>query len=196
MCGISTQEIAIISIIIVSVLILLFIVSLSKSISTEKKSIDGKTKTFNVEEANIKIKEKFLFQKEIKVLDIFVKNFSTKYLIVPKVALKNFIAPKSSKIFFNSISGKIVDFVFFDKINLNPVLVVDIFDNTMGDESIKEIDKDLVTALKVVSLPLISIQIKDDILEKDILPEITSILEPAVKSINGEIKTVEDLKII
>ena len=61
---------------------------------------------------------------------------------------------------------------------MKPLLVVDVFDMSYGDESLSEFEPDVIKALEAIKLPLVQFMIKNEYNEKEVLNKIMSILEP------------------
>lgn len=127
------------------------------------KKSDAQEKEYKVSDNDkntLEIKEKYMFQIEIKILDILNNIDSKKYIALPKVCMGSLLLPKGSKNVYNILSNKIVDFVMFDRQTMRPILVVDIFDNTFNDESLAEQDPNLTKVLSDLNLPVVSVLVK------------------------------------
>lgn len=124
----------------------------------------------------LEIKEKFMFQIEIKVLEILNSIDSQKYLALPKVCIGSMILPKGSKNVYNLLSSKVLDYVIFDRQTMKPILVVDIFDNTFNDEALAEQDPNLTKILADLKLPVVSIMVKNTVNEQKFKQEVTKYL--------------------
>lgn len=180
---ITGREILAISFGVFSLLLIVFIFSSKKDMNLEKKNNSGSNKPRSLgadnsgTNTNLKLKERQLTQKEIAVLDILIKHFSDRFVIMPKVPLHEIIAPKASRVFYDVVADTVLDFVFIDKKTLRPILVVDVFDNSFGDESLTEVAQHAATAIKSVRLHLVSIQIRDSIVEDKIVGMIAPVVE-------------------
>ena len=98
----------------------------------------------------------------------------------PKVGVDAIVRPKGSKNSYNSIMSKYVDYVVFNKQTMQPMLYVDLYDDSINEQIIKEEDKNVENALKAVKLPKISIKITENNkydIEK-LRYEIVNVLDP------------------
>lgn len=109
----------------------------------------------------LQIKEKYMYQVELKVLDVLNSIQPKKYIALPKVCLGSMLLPKGAKNVYNLLASKTLDYVVFEKQTMKPVLVVDIYDNTFNDEALAEQDPNLTKVLSDLKLPVISILIKN-----------------------------------
>ena len=69
---------------------------------------------------------------------------------------------------FISVQNKVLDFVVFEEVSMKPVLAVDVYDGTIGDEQINETEEMVIKALESAGLPLVSFKVKTDYMEEEI----------------------------
>lgn len=153
--------------------IVVFIVKLTgkyKSKRLTKREIE--TNSF------VDIIPKFLMQKEYKVLKIIKSALPTGYVVFPKIGVDTILEPLGKNSFFLEVKDKYIDAVIFDENTMQPVIAVDIFDNTPGDFPIEGEEPLVVEALQMVSIPLVSILVKPDYTDEDIKAPIYKVLYP------------------
>lgn len=98
------------------------------------------------------------------------------FIVFPKVGVDLILAPVGNKSLYDSIRGKYLDLVIFEDITMKPRLAIDLHDGTIGDEELEVDSPEVVNALKVAELPLISFKIKTDY-------EIDEIKNPILKEL-------------
>ena len=82
------------------------------------KSDNNQEKEYKVSDKDkdtLEIKDKYMFQIEIKVLEILNSIDPKKYLALPKVCMGSMLLPKGSKNVYNLLSNKVLDYVIFDR---------------------------------------------------------------------------------
>lgn len=140
------------------------------------KSDNNQEKEYKVSDKDkdtLEIKNKYMFQIEIKVLEILNSIDPKKYLALPKICMGSMLLPKGSKNVYNLLSNKVLDYVIFDRQTMKPILIVDIFDNTFNDEALAEQDPNLTKILADLKLPVVSIMVKNTVDEQKFKQEVT-----------------------
>ena len=163
---------------VIAVLLFLILVVLFYKFVLKKKETDDYYKIKENDKNTLAIKEKFMFQIELKVLALMNEACSPNFIALPKVSLGNLLEPKGSKVTYNAIAEKTVDFVIFEKSTMKAVLIVDIFDNTFSDEALAEQDPSLNKLLSDLNLPVLSILVKGSINAEEFKQTIKNKLEP------------------
>ena len=131
-----------------------------------KKQPEEDDKNYKVKDSDkdtLQITEKYMFQIELKILSVLNQSLSAEYIALPKVCLGSLLAPKGSKVVYNILADKVVDFVIFEKSTMKPVLVVDIYDNTFNDEALSEQDPNLTKILTDLKLPIVAFLVKGNV---------------------------------
>lgn len=123
----------------------------------EKKSNIVEVKASSVDKVN-----KFLYRKELKILALISKILPKGYVAFPKIGIDTILEPVGNAELFNLVKNKYVDIVIFDEITMQPKVAVDIFDGSIGDEQMDIVSPDVVEALKLADLPLVSIKVKTE----------------------------------
>lgn len=178
---VAVRDMIIVGTVLLTFIIFIFTFIGKKDMNLEKRNNSGARNTtpLGTENTNLKIKEHYIFQKEISVFDIMQKHYGMAYFIVPKVVVKDIVMPKASRVFYELVANKVLDFVFFERATLHPVLVVDVFDNSYGDESLQDVERNVITALRSVRLDVVSIPLRDITMLED---TVTGMIDPVLSA--------------
>ena len=135
-----------------------------------------------IKEGNVEINIEYLKKEEIKFLEFINKIITKEYIVYPKVGVENIIKPVGNRILYNSILGTYVDYCMFEKSTMKPILVLDIYDNSFGDEPLTLMSENVTDILKKVNLPILSIQVKDKYNEEEIKQKIRYTLDDSYRA--------------
>jgi hypothetical protein len=127
-------------------------------IKKEKKPEQKHVKT-----ETLRLAEKYMYRREVKMLVALNQVLPRQYLSLPKVALGNIFEPDGNKILYNKIKDQFVDFVVFDEASMKPLAVVDVYDNSFEDELIKDANPELYEILKTFKLPVVEIAVRGEV---------------------------------
>lgn len=117
----------------------------------------------NIEIGSLKVVDKYMLRREVKILVILNQFLPKEYLALPKVAIGNLILPQGNKNLYNKIKDSFIDFVVFEEKTMNPVLIVDIYDSSFEDELIKDKNPELYAILKSLGLPILEFAVRGEI---------------------------------
>lgn len=133
--------------------------------------------------ANALGKQKFLIEEEIYFQEFLSSHLPKELVVFPRVTLGSILMPIGNKTQYNAISDKCVDYCIFLRDGMMPVLVIDLVYNGYSERLIPPLDKNILDALKIVRLPVLSVEVKDFYVASDIVREIMKILkmEPTKK---------------
>lgn len=96
------------------------------------------------------------------LFDILMKQYSDKYYIFPQMSLSNVLDVKEESKdhdnLFHEINKRILDFIFFDKITLAPVLVIELNGGSHMMLNRKNKDKILENLLENAKVPFLPIE--------------------------------------
>lgn len=106
--------------------------------------------------------DRYMDYREVIFYEYLQRALPQNCVAFPRVGVDAIVKPKGSKNSYNSILSKYVDFVVFNKHTMQPILYVDLFDDSINEQIIKEADKNVENALKCVKLPKLSIKITED----------------------------------
>lgn len=171
------SEVSYLYIILAIVIIVAVVILVLISKKTGKEELK---KEININSIDVEKNEKYMFLKELAVYEYIASFLPNEYIIFPKVELSLLIKPTNTKHAYNEIKGKVVDFVIFEKANMNPVLVLDCYDTTYSNGMLEELEPFVVKVLQKAKLELLTIHIKNQ-LNKDEIQK--SILEKLEKNI-------------
>ena len=162
----------IIAVLVVVIFILIYALANNKTKKDEEYKIKDTDKDF------LLVKEKFMFQIELKILSLLNKACENNFIALPKVNLGSLLQPNGSKLAYNAIADKVVDFVIFEKSTMKAVLIVDIYDNSFNDEALAEQDPLVTKLLTDLKLPIHSVLVKRIFDEQAFIKEIKDIINP------------------
>lgn len=145
---------------------------------------------FDLKGASVDTVDKFLYRKEIKLLVLINKILPKGFIVFPKIGIDLVLAPVGNKSLYDTIRGKYLDLVVFEEITMKPRLAIDLHDGTIGDEQLEIDSPEVINALKIAELPLISFKIKTDYeLDEIKIPILKGLgLENKININNEEIK--------
>mgnify|MGYP002575717231 FL=1 len=144
----------------------------------KKEAFVEKSTKINGEFIHLELKPKYMVRKQLKFYYLLHKILPKEYIAFPNVGVDNLCAPLGNRVEYNKILSKYVDFVIFEEATMKPLLVIDVYDMSYGDEAISEFEPDVIKALEAIKLPLVQFMIKDEYDEADIKKKIMDVLEP------------------
>lgn len=158
----------------------LFVLIVLLLIMKRKKKEDfvEKATKINGEFIHLELKPKYMVRKQVKFYYLLHKILPKEYIAFPNVGVDNLCAPVGNRVEYNKIMSKYVDFVIFEEATMKPLLVIDVYDMSYGDESISEFEPDVIKALEAIKLPLVQFMIKDEYNEAEIKQKIMEKLIP------------------
>lgn len=113
-------------------------------------------------DGDLTINENYMDYREVVFYEHLLRALPNNCVAFPKVGVDVIVKPKGSKSSYNSISSKYVDYVVFNKQTMTPLLYIDLYDESINEQILKEEDKNVENALKSVKLPKISVKVSDD----------------------------------
>jgi H+/gluconate symporter-like permease len=124
------------------------------------------------------LKDKYMNKESVEYLDFLNKVLPKDYVAFPMVGVDNLVKPVGNKNQYNAVLSKYVDFCIFIKSTMTPILVVDLFDMSMVNNTIlSQQDRAVSNALKSVNLPIFVAVKQDYYVPDDILPELNKVIE-------------------
>lgn len=168
--------------VVAALLIVILIVLLYNFFFKKKETEKEEYKVKDTDKNTLEIKEKFMYQVELKILSVLNEIDPANYIALPKISLGNLLQPKGSKVVYNSLATKTLDYVIFDRAKMVPVLIVDIYDNSFNDEALAEQDPNINQILKDLSLPLISILVRGSFNTDEFKATIVNALKPKAET--------------
>ncbi|MGN1162613.1 MAG: DUF2726 domain-containing protein [Christensenellales bacterium] len=172
---VSTTSTIIICVVVAVVVLIFMLLVLRKK---KKENFDDKATKINGQFIHLELKPKYMVRKQLKFYYLLHKILPKEYIAFPNVGVDNLCAPLGNRVEYNKILSKYVDFVIFEEATMKPLLVIDVYDMSYGDESISEFEPDVVKALEAIHLPLVQFMIKDEYDETEIKKKIMDTLEP------------------
>lgn len=138
-----------------------------KVIKKEKKTKENK-ELIDFKGSYVDLSKKFLFRKELKFLAFVNRILPPQYIIFPKIGLDLILEPVGNRDLYNSVANKYIDMVIFEEATMKPVVAVDLYDGTIGNEQLDVEGTDIIKAFEIAGLPLLTFKIKTDYTEAEI----------------------------
>jgi len=120
----------------------------------------------------------YLAPKEMVIYDILVSILPKEFVLFPRIGIEKLLKPKNSLVLFNAVKDKFVDMVVFKRNNMEPIMVVDIYDTSIAERSFQEFDKALTKTISAVNIPIWKIEIKDKYDKNQLLSSFLDKLNP------------------
>jgi len=111
----------------------------------------------------VKLVDKYMYRREVKVLVALNQVLPRTYISLPKVCVGNLIEPEGLKVAYNKFKDYFVDFVVFEESTMKPLLVVDVYDNSFEDELLKEKYPKLIELFKSIELPILEFAVRSEV---------------------------------
>lgn len=111
----------------------------------------------------IKLVDKYMYRREVKVLVALNQILPRAYITLPKVSVGKITEPEGMKVVYNNYKDFFVDFVVFEESTMKPLLVVDVYDNSFEDELLKEKYPQLIELFKSLELPVLEFAVRSDV---------------------------------
>ena len=119
-------------------------------------------KTIEVKNIQLTLIEPFMQRKELLFWKYLNTILPTGYIAVPKVGLNTLVLPDGNKTVFNQIADKCLDFVVFTEGNMQPKLIIDVYDKSYLDRSIVEQEPFLLDVLNKLGVQVIEILVAEN----------------------------------
>jgi len=100
------------------------------------------------------------------------------YVAFPNVGVDNIVKPAGDLIAYNAISGKYVDYVIFKKVDMSPVAVIDLIDESLSLTSVMKQDPAITKTLKAINIPVLEFYVEEKYNEKEILARFLDSQDP------------------
>lgn len=111
---------------------------------------------------NVEIRKPYMKPNEIVFLKNLDKVLPAEFVAYPKVGVDNIISPKNDKILYNTILRQYVDVCVFLRTTMEPVLAIDLYENSPVEQQLKQFHPNVVTALKTVKLPIVQFLLAEE----------------------------------
>ena len=111
---------------------------------------------------NVEIRKPYMKPNEIVFLKNLDKVLPAEFVAYPKVGVDNIISPKNDKILYNTILRQYVDVCVFLRTTMEPILAIDLYENSPVEQQLKQFHPNVVTALKTVKLPIVQFLLAEE----------------------------------
>lgn len=176
--GILTNIVLPISIILLAIVISVFLYRLLQK--KFNKPLDTTIK--QNETPQIKLKERYCTEEEMKFLEALHKALPRDFISFPNVGVSKLIEPKGNLNDYKSIQDKYVDICVFLRKEMKPILVIDLYQPSPTAQQLKKFDDNISNVLKVAKIPVLHQQIQKTY-------NLNTILTETLNSIDGKIVT-------
>ena len=176
--GILTNIVLPISIILLAIVISVFLYRLLQR--KFNKPLDTTIK--QNETPQIKLKERYCTEEEMKFLEALHKALPRDFIAFPNVGVSKLIEPKGNLNDYKSIQDKYVDICVFLRKEMKPILVIDLYQPSPTAQQLKKFDDNISNVLKVAKIPVLHQQIQKTY-------NLNTILTETLNSIDGKIVT-------
>ena len=141
----------------------------------------------------VKLKQSFCTEKEMKFLNALHQALPRDCISFPCVGVSKLIEPKNSLVDYKSVMDKYVDICVFLRKGMKPILVLDLYDDSAAAQQLKKFDSNVSNLLKVVKIPVLHKQILSNYSIEDLRIEVLNAMDSAtVAYLKG--KTIEETK--
>lgn len=150
---------------IVGLLGLYFLIKflIKKNVFKFVPKIKSKKEKNVVKNDTIKLVDKYMYRREVKVLVALNQVLPRSYISLPKVSVGKITEPEGLKVVYNTYKDYFVDFVVFEESTMKPLLVVDVYDNSFDDELLKEKYPQLIELFKSMGLPVLEVAVRNEV---------------------------------
>lgn len=176
--GILTNVVLPISIILLAIVISVFLYRLLQK--KFNKPLDTTIK--QNETPQIKLKERYCTEEEMKFLEALHKALPRDFIAFPNVGVSKLIEPKGNLNDYKSIQDKYVDICVFLRKEMKPILVIDLYQPSPTAQQLKKFDDNISNVLKVSKIPVLHQQIQKTY-------NLNTLLSDTLNSIDGKIVT-------
>lgn len=136
------------------------------------KKEDRNKNALPLKSAYVDVVDKFLYRKELKLFVLISKVLPKGYIAFPKISLDTILEPVGKHDLFDLVKNYKMDIVVFDELSMKPKVAIDIYDGSIGDESVINYAPDVVKALEIAELPLVSYKVKNEYTQSEIQDEL------------------------
>ena len=140
------------------VLTLIIAVYLYKALRKKfNKPLDTKIKANS--KAQVSLKSNYCTEDEMRFLEALHRALPRECISFPRVGVSKLIDPKGSMNDYKSVLDQYVDVVVFQRKDMKPILVIDLYHASPAAQQLKKFDENVITVLKAVKLPIMKVQI-------------------------------------
>jgi len=120
----------------------------------------------------------YISQKEMRVYEIFEEILPVQYVIFPRVGVRKIVKQKGSIMVYNQIRDMYLDMVIFKRSNMEPVMILDIYDTSIAEMTLQEYSKVLAKTVASVNIPVMKVEISESYNKNELLSKFLDNLNP------------------
>ena len=109
--------------------------------------------------AQVALKSNYCTEDEMRFLEALHRALPRECISFPRVGVSKLIDPKGSMNDYKSVLDQYVDVVVFQRKDMKPILVIDLYHESPAAQQLKKFDENVTTILKAVKLPIMKIKI-------------------------------------
>lgn len=128
-------------------------------------------------EFSLKLHKPFMSGEEMKFLEVLHRALPNEVIAFPHVPVKQIVEPKDNKVAYNQIDGNLDICVFLIK-TMEPILVIDLYENDPIKQGLKIIEPVIVKALNAAKLPSLKVVMQETYDEDELRAKVISSLKP------------------
>ena len=133
----------------------------------------------NVElEYSLKLHKPFMTAGEMKFIEVLHRALPNEVIAFPHISVQKIVEPKDNKVAFNLLQGQYVDICVFLIKTMEPILVIDLYEEDPIKQGLKVIDASVLKALNTVKLPSMKVVMKETYDEDELRAKVISSLKP------------------
>ena len=121
------------------------------------KPLDTKIKASS--KAQVSLKSNYCTEDEMRFLEALHRALPRECISFPRVGVSKLIEPKGSMNDYKSVLDQYVDVVVFQRKDMKPILVIDLYHASPATQQLKTFDENVTTVLKAIKLPIMKVQI-------------------------------------
>ena len=141
--------------------------------------------------AQVKLKNNFCTEEEMKFLDALHKALPRDCISFPHVGVSQLIEPKGNMNDYKAIVDRYVDICVFLRKEMKPILVIDLYQPSPVAQQLKKFDDNISNVLKSVKIPVLHKQIQNSYNIEELMIEVLNSLDGAtVTYLKG--KSIQD----
>ncbi len=125
----------------------------------------------------VKLKKNYCTEFEMKFLEALHKALPRDCISFPNVGVSRLVEPKDNLIDYKSVLNKFVDVCVFLRKDMQPILVIDLYQSSPVAQQMKRFDDSINKVLKEVKIPVMHKMIEDEYNIEDLRIELLNAMD-------------------
>lgn len=149
------------------------------SLSKKMAHSQSKSKGAKFEgQVKVTLHKPYLPAERFRFYNVLQRALPLEYIAFPNVGVDNIVKPAGDLVAYNAIAGKYIDYVIFKKLDMSPVAVVDLIDQSLSLTSVMQQDPAITKTLRAINIPVLEFLVEDKYNEKEILARFLDSQDP------------------